>query len=68
MNRRINKKTHGGRRPGAGRKLFYEEKMIPATVRLPLEYLDALRDLGGGNVSQGVRWLYEEFVKVQAVQ
>jgi len=53
------KTTHGGARTGAGRKLMYDQKMIKVTVTLPPACVDALRDLGEGNVSLGIRKLSE---------
>lgn len=55
-----NKKTHGGQRKGAGRKALYDQRMIKITITLPRAYLDALCDLGNGNVSLGVRRLCEK--------
>jgi len=51
------KRTHGGQREGAGRKLIYDQKMVKITVTLPPACVDALRDLGEGNVSLGIRKL-----------
>ena len=61
-----NKKTHGGQRPGSGRKLLFNEKMVPVTIRLPQHYLDAIRALGEGNVSRGIRKLFEAHAQTRA--
>jgi len=53
------KLTHGGQREGAGRKTLYDEPMLKITVTLPPACVVALRDLGGGNVSLGIRKLSE---------
>lgn len=60
------KPTRGGSRPGAGRKILYDEKMTPITVRLPQHYVGALRALGEGNLSLGIRRLFELHFKEQA--
>ncbi|MFA4973469.1 MAG: hypothetical protein WC683_12695 [bacterium] len=47
----------GGKREGAGRPALYQEPMVEYTVTLPPDMADALRELGGGNLSAGVRKL-----------
>lgn len=48
----------GGRREGAGRPPLGPE-LRRVTVTLPAELVERLRQLGGGNVSAGVRLLAE---------
>jgi len=55
------KKTHGGARAGAGRKVLYDEKMLKITITLPRAYVDIFRNLGEGKVSLGVRRLLESY-------
>lgn len=47
--------THGGARPGAGRKPRYGRPMIRKTIRLTAAEVTRLERLGGGNLSEGVR-------------
>ena len=51
--------TRGGAREGAGRKPIAPGGTVRATVTLPADALDLLRELGEGNVSEGVRLLVE---------
>ena len=52
---------HGGARPGAGRphlngsKPGEGELVVTVTISIPRAMRDKLRDLGNGNVSEGVR-------------
>ena len=49
------------RAPGAGPPFLYgAELMQPYTVRLTEEQAEAIRAHGGGNLSAGVRTLYEQ--------
>lgn len=46
----------GGRREGAGRKpLPEEDRLIQTTIRVTQSDLEELRQLGEGNLSEGVR-------------
>ena len=46
----------GGRREGAGRPaLPNDERLIQTTVRVAQSDLDSLKELGNGNLSEGVR-------------
>ena len=50
--------THGGARPGAGRKLGYEKpgaKRALLVCKVTADEKDFARQLGNGNVSEGVR-------------
>ena len=51
--------THGGRRPGAGRKPS-PDPPLRVNLRLPRAHLEQLRALGGGYVTRGIRRLLEE--------
>lgn len=50
----------GGRRERAGRKAIGPEPQRPVTVTLPAEMVERLRAYGGGNLSAGLRRLFEE--------
>ena len=54
------RKTPGGRRPGAGRPPIGDEPMDKFTVTLPDPVAESLRELGEGNLSAGIRRLYQE--------
>ena len=60
MNINKPKAGRGGLRPGAGRKAIYNERMISVTVRLPSAYAEAIRKYGAGNLSAGIRRLWEK--------
>lgn len=47
--------THGGARPGAGRKRSVTPGAVRVTITLPPHLLALARELGGGRVSEGVR-------------
>ncbi len=52
--------TRGGVRKGAGRKTFYkDERMVACNVSLPPSYIKLLKNIGGGNLSKGIRLLVE---------
>jgi hypothetical protein len=53
------RRTWGGKREGAGRPALYQEPMVECTVTLPPDIADALREMGAGNLSAGVRKLWE---------
>ena len=48
-------RTHGGARPGAGRKPLGDEPMERRTVTLPAAAIATLEQLGQGNLSAGIR-------------
>ena len=52
--------SHGGYRPGAGRREDYREPLRRVTVALPESYIEQLRRHGQGNLSEGIRRLVEE--------
>ena len=65
--------THGGPRPGAGRKPIGAARTVPITITLPPDLLAAAADLGAGNVSEGIRiallhWLADNTPPVQELQ
>lgn len=47
--------SHGGARPGAGRKRSVTPGAVRVTITLPPHLLALARELGGGRVSEGVR-------------
>ena len=50
--------THGGARPGAGRKLGYrspDAKRVMIVVKVTADEKEFARQLGNGNASEGVR-------------
>lgn len=47
----------GGKRPGAGRPPLLGERLLVATVRLTAAQIERLKQLGGGNLSAGIRAL-----------
>lgn len=49
------KKTHGGKREGAKRPLFFDEPMKRYNVMLDKDTVAKLRKLGKGNLSEGIR-------------
>lgn len=51
----MNKPKHGGARKGAGRKPFGEKRLNRIFANVNDEQLATLKELGDGNVSQGVR-------------
>lgn len=52
------KEQHGGARQGAGRPpLPHDQQRIRVDVRLTQAEIDRLRELGGGNLSMGIREL-----------
>lgn len=56
-------RSHGGPRPGAGRKpLRDDESMVRSTVTLLKTHHDYLAKLGNGNVSAGIRKLIEGMI------
>lgn len=50
-------KTWGGKREGAGRPPLSTSATVRMTITLPAPLAEQLRELGGGNASQGVRLL-----------
>lgn len=52
-------KRRGGRRAGAGRKPEYSEPLVITSVTLPASYVEELRRVGLGNVSNGLRLVLE---------
>ena len=52
-------KTWGGKREGAGRPPLSSSPTVRVTVTLPAPLAERLRELGGGNASEGVRRLLE---------
>lgn len=55
--------THGGRRPGAGRKPLGEDKMVRLNVMLENKHIDKAARIGEGNVSRGIRLLIDAEMK-----
>ncbi len=57
--------NRGGRRePGPGKKIGKPrspEPLVRRTVTLPAHIIEALKELGDGNVSEGVRELYKRY-------
>lgn len=52
--------NHGGKRPGAGRKITYtDEPLTSYTLRLRLTDVGDLNRLGEGNLSRGLRRLID---------
>ena len=51
--------TWGGKREGAGRPPLSSSPTVRVTVTLPAPLAERLRELGGGNASEGVRRLLE---------
>jgi hypothetical protein len=49
------KATHGGTRPGAGRKTADNVKVERHTVTLDVRTAQVMREEGEGNLSQGIR-------------
>ena len=49
----------GGRRSGAGRPSAYREPLVRKTVTLPVSYVEQLTAFGAGNLSEGIRLLFE---------
>ena len=47
--------THGGPRPGAGRRARFGRPMVRKTIRLSEQDVAHLERLGAGNLSEGVR-------------
>ena len=39
--------THGGKRPGSGKKTIYGARMVQIATQLPAEQVKALQTLGG---------------------
>lgn len=68
INQAVTRMTHGGQRPGAGRKPRHAQPMVQKTVRLPQEWIDrivtefgsvqnGIEELVWGHlVNGGVRW------------
>ncbi len=54
------KLSHGGARPGAGRRPRYGKPMLRKTIRLTQEEITRLEQLGAGNLSEGVRTALRE--------
>ena len=51
--------THGGFRPGAGRKRLSPDGVEKRSISLPPDMWEYVKELGGGNYSAGVRRLVE---------
>ena len=49
------KYSHGGSRPGAGRRSRFGQPMVRKTIRLTEQEIAGLERLGAGNLSEGVR-------------
>lgn len=49
------KYSHGGPRPGAGRRPRFGQPMIRKTIRLTEKEIAHLERLGAGNLSEGIR-------------
>jgi hypothetical protein len=49
------KLSHGGPRPGAGRRPRFGRPMIRKTIRLTEKEIARLERLGAGNLSEGIR-------------
>jgi hypothetical protein len=49
-----------------GPEPMYGEKMVQENSYMPVGYRDAIRDLGKGNFSAGLRYLYENYMAQQA--
>ncbi len=49
------KYSHGGSRPGAGRRPRFGQPMVRKTIRLTEQEIARLERLGAGNLSEGVR-------------
>ncbi len=49
------KYSHGGSRPGAGRRPRFDKPMVRKTIRLTEQEIARLERLGAGNLSEGVR-------------
>ncbi len=49
------KHSHGGSRPGAGRRPRFGQPMVRKTIRLTEQEIARLERLGAGNLSEGVR-------------
>ena len=47
--------SHGGARPGAGRRPRFAHPMVRKTVRLTAEEIASLERLGAGSLSEGIR-------------
>jgi hypothetical protein len=47
--------SRGGKREGSGRKPLGPAPLTQYTVRLPAEVAERLRELGNGNLSEGIR-------------
>lgn len=50
---------HRQRAPGGGRKPIYDAPMVDRMIRLPQQAIHELEIIGDGNVSAGVRTLWE---------
>ncbi len=49
------KHSHGGARPGAGRRSRFGQPMVRKTIRLTAKEIARLTRLGAGNLSEGIR-------------
>ena len=57
----MTERSHGGRREGAGRPRFSEHELMErATISLPSSYMEGIHQYGEGNLSAGIRRLWEE--------
>lgn len=57
------KTTHGGRRADSGRHPIHDERMTRVTVHLTGAQVRLAIELGGGNVSRGVRVALGEIIR-----
>ncbi len=50
-----NRSEHGGKREGAGRKPIKDEPMTRVNVMLDAATVEKAKQIGGGNLSEGLR-------------
>lgn len=55
----MNTTTHGGTRPGAGRKRLAPDGVEKRSVSLPSDMWEIVKELGEGNYSAGIRKLID---------
>ncbi len=61
------KQTHGGRGRGQGRPPLSDEPTERITITLPASYLEYLKTVGSGNISNGVRILIERTKEIHSL-
>ena len=59
----MNQETRGGPRKGAGRKPLLDTLARPRLVTLDDKTVEKAREIGSGNVSQGIRTAVEAYTK-----